>query len=118
MFCYLACFFETEAVLKAWGSLHCVIYMDSKQQFFITNSFEFIKNPYPLRDALRMEVDVLVPDFAWHSDSLTLLLRLLHDSQLPVPVAKYVYDVLAVFYSVPMYVPAPYLYSPLLHSQA
>ena len=72
----------------------------------------------PLRDALRMEVDVLVPDFAWHSDSLTLLLRLLHDSQLPVPVAKYVYDVLAVFYSVPMYVPAPYLYSPLLHSQA
>ena len=72
----------------------------------------------PLRDALRMEVTAIVTEIRWHSDSLTLLLCLLHDKQLPVPVAKYINDLLAVFCSVPMYVPAPFLSSPLLQTQA
>ena len=72
----------------------------------------------PLREAMRREVSAIVPDFVWHSDSLSLLLCLLHDRQLPVPVAKFIYDVLAVFSSVPMYVPAPFLYTPLLQTQA
>ena len=72
----------------------------------------------PLREAMRREVTAIVPDFVWHSDSLSLLLCLLHDRQLPVPVAKFIYDVLAVFSSVPMYVPAPFLYTPLLQTQA
>ena len=67
---------------------------------------------------LRLEVTALVPDYFWHSDSHTLLLHLLHDGRLSNPVAKFLYNVLAIFYSVPMYVPAPYLYSPLLLAQA
>ena len=70
------------------------------------------------RDALRLEVAEVVPDFYWHPDSRTLLLSLLHDKRLPVPVAKFLYNILTVFYSVPMYVPAPYLYAPLLLMQA
>ena len=69
-------------------------------------------------DALRLEVAAVVPDFYWHPDSRTLLLSLLHDKRLPVPVAKFLYNILTVFYSVPMYVPAPYLYAPLLLTQA
>jgi len=72
----------------------------------------------PLRDAMQLEVTAIVPDFYWHSDSRTLLIHLLHDKRLPLPIAKFIYNVLEVFYSVPMYVPAPYLYSPLLLTHA
>jgi hypothetical protein len=74
----------------------------------------------PLRDAmcLTWNVTAIVPDFCWHLDSRTLLLHLLYDKQLPVPIDKYIYNALAIFYSVHMYVPAPYLHSPLLLTQA
>ena len=67
-----------------------------------------------VRNAMRSDVVSIVPDFNWQSDTRTQLLHLLHDVRLPVPVAKFIFRILDVFYSVPMYVPAPYLYSPLL----
>jgi hypothetical protein len=71
----------------------------------------------PLRDAMRMEVSAIAPDFLWHPDSHTQLLQLLHDRRLPIPIAKFIFQVLTLFYSVPMYIPAPYLYSPVLLTQ-
>lgn len=55
------------------------------------------------------EVAAMVTDFycnktCVHSSYLP------HDERLPVPVARFVFNVLAVFYSVPMYVP---VYAPL-----
>ena len=68
----------------------------------------------PLRDTLRLEVSAVVPGFSWGPEARSLLLHLLHDKRVTEPVAKFIYKVLDVFYSVPMYIPAPYLYSPLL----
>ena len=39
------------------------------------------------------------------------------DQRLAVPIAKFIYLILNVFYSMPRYIPAPYLYSPLLLTQ-
>ena len=73
-----------------------------------------------LQNDTRMAVAIEMNWRASPSRRLLTLLRLLHDRQLPVPVAKFIYDILTVFTSVPinMCVPAPYLYSPLLHMQA
>ena len=46
-----------------------------------------------------------------NSHTLRLFLHLLHDKLegLSAPLAKFIYDILAIFYSMPMYVPAPYI---------
>jgi hypothetical protein len=71
-----------------------------------------------LRDTLRSEVGDIVPLFPWNADHDNQLRSLLHDRRLAVPLAKFIYNVLNIFSSVPMYVPAPHLYSPLLFTQA
>ena len=71
-----------------------------------------------LREEMRREVAAVLPGFYWHPDLRIQLLRLLHDKRLPVPIAKFIFNVLSVFYSEPMYVPAPHLYAPLLLAHA
>ena len=71
-----------------------------------------------LREEMRREMAAVLPCFYWHPDLRIQLLRLLHDKRLPVPIAKFVFNVLSVFYSEPMYVPAPHLYAPLLLAHA
>ena len=69
-----------------------------------------------IREVMRREVHNILPDFEWHldSESYTQLQYLLHDGRLSVPIAAFVYKVLTHFDSVPMYIPAPFLYTPLL----
>ena len=69
-----------------------------------------------IRDVMRRDVHEIVPDFQWHLDSHTLLQFLIHDRRLSIPIADFVFKVLTHFDSVPMYIPAPYLYAPLLPS--
>ena len=71
-----------------------------------------------IRDTMQTEVHAIVPDFTWHVDVQTLIVHLLHDKRLSVPIAKFIFNILEVFYSVPMFIPAPYLYSPLLPAEA
>ena len=56
---------------------------------------------------MRREVAAVVPlaGFYWHPDLRLQFLRLLHDKRLPVSIAKFIFNVLSVFYSEPMYVP-------------
>lgn len=71
----------------------------------------------PIRDLMHAEVQALVPDFRWKMDSFALLRDLLHHQRLALPVAKFIHSILSVFYSQQMFIPAPYLYSPLLLSE-
>ena len=68
----------------------------------------------PIREVMRQDVHTIVPDFHWHLDSHAQLQHLMHDRRLSIPIANFVYKILTHFDSMPMYIPAPYLYSPLL----
>ena len=72
----------------------------------------------PIRDTMRSEVLAIAPLLPWLANPGDQLLALLHDKRLATPMAKFIYNILTVFYSTPMFVPAPYLYSPLLLTQA
>jgi hypothetical protein len=73
----------------------------------------------PLRLAMQADVQALLPGFHWgtascHTQVTRRLLVLLHDRRLAVLMAKFIYDILNIFDSHPMFIPPPYLYSPLL----
>jgi hypothetical protein len=70
----------------------------------------------PLRDAMRLDIIAIIPGWRWHPNLRTQLLHLINDKRLTFSIAKFIYNILAIFYSVPMYIPVSYLYSPLLLS--
>lgn len=70
------------------------------------------------RDAMRSEVHIIVRDFRWNTDVTQQLRDPLQDQRLAVLIAKFLHSMLQVFYSPPMFIPAPYIYSPLLLTQA
>jgi hypothetical protein len=106
-------------VPRKWCLCHfCLARVDEEVHTLINCPDDPTHPLLPLRNAMRLNVTAIVTDFCWHSDSRTLLLHLLYDKQLPVSIDKYIYNALAVFYSVHMYVLAPYLNSPLLLTQA
>ena len=49
----------------------------------------------------------------WSADLLGQLLELLYDERLTQRVAKFIYDILEVYNSVPMFIPPPYSHLPL-----
>ena len=90
-FCRLEVEDEVHALLKCEGSMELLA----------------------LRLTFRRDVIDIVGNVPWRIDLLEQLLDLLHDHRLTVRMAKYVYDVLETFTNVPMFIPAPHLYSPL-----
>ncbi|KAF8222404.1 hypothetical protein L208DRAFT_1413500 [Tricholoma matsutake] len=66
-----------------------------------------------LRTTFRQDINRMIGEVRWKPDLLEQLIDLLHDQRLTERLAKYIYVVLAVFSSVPMFIPAPYTYLPL-----
>ena len=71
-----------------------------------------------LRVTFRRGVTTTTWDVPGKADLLEQLIDLLHDRRLTERVAKYVYVVLEVFSSMPMFIPAPYTYFPWLACSA
>jgi hypothetical protein len=66
-----------------------------------------------LRALFWQDVSGIVGDMLQTHDSLALLVALLHDQRLTERMAKYIYVVLEIYGSAPIYIPAPYMYLPL-----
>ena len=66
-----------------------------------------------LQAVFQQDVDSIVGGLAWVPDLLQQLKIILHDQRLTERVARYIYVVLGIFSSVPMYIPPPYTYMPL-----
>ena len=92
----------------------CRAHVEDEAHALIECRGDSLHDLHPVREAMRSDIIAVVPDFTWGSDAHTVLLHLLHDIRVSVPVARFIYKVLSIFYSVPMYVPPPYLYSPLI----
>jgi exonuclease III len=66
-----------------------------------------------LRALFRQDVARVIGDLPWTQDLLAVLVVLLHDQRLTVCMAKYIYVVLEIFGSAPIFIPSPYAYLPL-----
>jgi hypothetical protein len=67
-----------------------------------------------LRSAWRNDTHHSLSSFEWETDKWSALLKVLREPRLAIWTAKYAYDVLMVFDTIPTFVPVPYIYQ-LVH---
>ena len=69
----------------------CRARVEDKVHTLIECRGDSLHSLHPVRDAMRLDVMAITPDFSWRSDARTVLLHLLHDVRLSVPVARFIY---------------------------